>query len=244
MKAIIMAAGIGTRLKKKFGNMPKCLTDIGGETIVRRMVRLLHERGIKDISLVLGYQDHLVRAHLGSRWKVHYYSNPFFSITNSICSLWFARNELDGQQDAIILNGDLFEPGLLEQVMSAKEDAVMFADPRRVEEGDYRFAYTDGLLRRYGKDLPAEMANGEYVGIAKLDRGTVAAFRTRLEQLIALQQFGLWWEDALYRLSADGMPIHIHEITEHFWAELDYLEDYERTQQFLKSSAEKAANAA
>lgn len=238
MKAIIMAAGVGSRLKKRMGNMPKCCTEVGGESIIARTLRLLHEKGVDQVVLVLGYQGHLVRAHLGNRWRVRYYTNPFFGITNSLCSLWFARQELNGRDDTVILNGDLFfEPGLLDPVIAAPEDAVMFADPRRVEEADYRFAYADGRLRRYGKDLPVADTTGEYIGIAKLHRGTVRAFRTRLEELVALQQFGLWWEDALYRLSADGMPVHVREITDSFWAELDYIEDYERIQQFLNPAA-------
>lgn len=237
MKAIIMAAGIGSRLKKQLGNHPKCCMPVGEEILIERMLRLLSEKGIRDIALVLGYQSEVVLSRLRGKTKARFYINPFFNVTNSIASLWFAREELDGQDDVIILNGDLFfEPALLDVVLAPKDEVVMFADPRRVLEADYRFGYENGLLRCYGKNLKDEDSTGEYIGIAKLRRGFVGTFRAGLEVLIGAQQHGMWWEDVLYNLCATQRPIHVVEILEAFWAEVDYIEDYERIQAFLRNT--------
>ena len=238
MKAIIMAAGIGSRLKKQLGNQPKCCTPVGEEILVERMLRLLAGKGVHDVALVLGYQSEVVIGRLRGKTPARFYLNPFFNVTNSIASLWFAREELDGQDDVMILNGDLFfEPGLLDTVLASREEVVMFADPRRVHEADYRFAYDHGLLRRYGKNLSDAESTGEYIGIARLQRGFVGTFRAGLEVLIAAQQHTLWWEDVLYNLCATRRPIHIAEVTDAFWAEVDYIEDYDRIQAFLRNSA-------
>ncbi|HZZ57074.1 MAG TPA: phosphocholine cytidylyltransferase family protein [Opitutaceae bacterium] len=238
MKVIIMAAGVGSRLQKKLGNVPKCCTVAGGETLIERTLRLLESRGLTDVSLVLGYQSQLVRSQLGARRRVRYYTNPFFHLTNSIASLWFARKELDGSDDVLIMNGDLFfEPRVVDLVLAPRETVVMFADPRRREEADYKFAYPEGLLTRYGKDLPLAETTGEYVGIARIHRGIVREFRARVEQLVGYQQCGLWWEDALYKLCADGLPIHVREIRDAFWSELDFIEDMERIEAFLAAQA-------
>jgi choline kinase len=237
MKAIIMAAGIGSRLKKQLGNQPKCCTLVGEEMLIERMLRLLAEKGIGDVALVLGYQSEVVIGRLRGKTTARFYINPFFDVTNSIASLWCAREELDGQQDVVILNGDLFfEAGLLDAVVEASEDVVMFADPRRVQDADYRFGYDHGMLRRYGKNLSVADTTGEYIGIAKLRRDFVGAFRAGLEVLIAAQQHGLWWEDVLYNLCATRRPIHVAEVVDCFWAEVDYMEDYERIQAFLRNS--------
>jgi choline kinase len=237
MKAIIMAAGIGSRLKKQLGNQPKCCTQVGEEILIERMLRLLAEKGIHDVALVLGYQSEVVIGRLRGKTKARFYINPFYHVTNSIASLWFAREELDGQDDVVIFNGDLFfEPALLDTVLAPKEEVVMFADPRRVHEADYRFGYENGLLRCYGKNLRPEDSTGEYIGIAKLRRGFVGTFRAGLEVLIAAQQHTLWWEDVLYNLCATQRRIHIVEVTDTFWAEVDYIEDYERIQAFLQNT--------
>ena len=236
MKAIIMAAGIGSRLKKQLGSQPKCCTQFGEELLIERMLRILAEKGIKDVALVLGYQSEVVIGRLRGKTTARFYINPFFNVTNSIASLWFAREELDGQDDIVMLNGDLFfEPGLLDVVLGATDDVVMFADPRRVQEADYRFGYDHGLLRRYGKNLKPDESTGEYIGIAKLRRAFIGTFRAGLEVLVAAQQHTLWWEDVLYNLCATLRPIHIVEVSEAFWAEVDYIEDYERIQAFLRN---------
>jgi choline kinase len=244
MKVIIMAAGIGTRLKKRFGNVPKCCTDVGGESLISRILRLLQARGIHDIAVVTGYQSALVRSQADPRQRVRFYLNPFFNVTNSVASLWFARKELDGRDDVILMNGDMFfEPALLDQVIAAPDMVVMFADPRRREEADYRFKYADGVLQAYGKTLPVAETTGEYIGIAKIHRGFIAEFRSRVDQLVGFQQHGLWWEDALYRMCGDGLSIQIREVTDCFWAELDYVEDYERISAYLaeaKARGEKS----
>jgi choline kinase len=238
MKAIIMAAGIGSRLKKQLGNQPKCCTPVGEEILIERMLRLLAEHGIRDVALVLGYQSEVVIGRLRGKTTARFYINPFYHVTNSIASLWFAREELDGQDDVVILNGDLFfEPSLLDVVVGSPGEVVMYADPRRVLEADYRFGYDHGLLRRYGKNLRAEESTGEYIGIAKLQRGFIGTFRAGLEVLISAQQHTLWWEDVLYNLCATQRTIRIAEVTEAFWAEVDYIEDYERIQAFLRNSA-------
>jgi L-glutamine-phosphate cytidylyltransferase len=238
MKVIIMAAGVGSRLQKKLGNVPKCCSVAGGETLIERNLRLLQSRGLHDVTVVLGYQSQLVRSQLGHRKNIRFYLNPFFNITNSISSLWFARKELDGSDDVLIMNGDVFyEPGVLDVVLAPKETVVMFADPRRKDEADYKFKYADGLLTAYGKNIPTAEATGEYVGIARLHRGVVREFRARLDQLIGFQQHSLWWEDALYKLCSDGMPIHVREITDKFWAEVDFIEDMERIEAYLAQRA-------
>ena len=237
MKAIIMAAGIGSRLKKQLGNQPKCCTEIGGETLIERMLRILGEKGIDDIALVLGYHSEVVIALLRGKTSARFYINPFFHITNSIASLWFAREELDGQDDVVIINGDLFfEAGLIDTVHSSQGEVVMFADPRRAQEADYRFAYDHGRLRRYGKNLRVEETTGEYIGIARLHRGFVGTFRAGMEVLIGAQQHNLWWEDVLYNLCATQRPIRVSEVTDSFWAEIHDIEDYERIQAYLRNS--------
>ena len=188
--------------------------------------------------MVLGYQSQLVRSQLSERKNVRFYLNPFFNITNSISSLWFARKELDGSDDVLIMNGDIFyEPRVLDVVLAPKETVVMFADPRRKDEADYKFKYVDGLLTGYGKNIPTAEATGEYVGIARLHRGVVREFRARLDQLIGFQQHGLWWEDALNKLCSDGMPIHVREITDAFWAEVDFIEDMQRIEAYIAEQA-------
>ena len=103
MKAIILAAGRGTRLYPITLNKPKGLLEVGDETILDRLVRQFESSGIKDILIVVGYQkEHLIN-HFGDSVRYSYYED--FSKTNNLHTLWSVRNELN--DDVIITFADL-----------------------------------------------------------------------------------------------------------------------------------------
>ena len=104
MKAIIMAAGVGKRLQALNINKPKCLIKVGSETLIRRSVNLLINKGISDITVIVGFMAHLIRNELSN--DVAYFENPDFHSTNSIKSLWYARDLLE--DNVLLLNGDLY----------------------------------------------------------------------------------------------------------------------------------------
>ena len=225
MNVIIMAAGVGSRLDKFLDNKPKCLIQAGGETLISRVVRLFKKIGIRDISVVTGYQAHQIQNELGL--GVKFYHNPFYSVTNSIASLWLARKEI--HQDTILMNADLFfEENLLEILMEAKEPVSMLADTTRVATADYRFGFDGDLICRYGKQLSNEETDAEYVGIARINKDFVSPFKQKLENLILQNNFHVWWEDAIYSHILEGYPVVYKDVAGIFWTEVDCVEDYLR----------------
>jgi len=238
MKALIMAAGVGTRISHRLGDTPKCCARVGGESLIQRTIHTFKKFGVTDISVIVGFRAARVREEI-ENLGVKTYENPFFDITNSIASLWFARQELQTNDDVIIMNGDLFfEEHLIAHVIKAPQERVVFADPKRTHEADYRLNYWDGILKGFGKELSVARTTGEYVGIAKIRSSFIRTFREHLSLLIESQRHGLWWEDVLFDLCSRGEPIFVQEIANIFWAEIDYWADYERIQEFLKSEAE------
>ncbi len=238
MKTIIMAAGVGTRISQRLGDTPKCCARIGDESLIQRTIRTLKKFGVHDISVIVGFKAARVRDDIEGL-GVKTYENPFFDITNSIASLWFARQELQTDDDVIVMNGDLFfEEHLIPHVIKAPQERVVFADPKRTHEADYRLNYSEGILKGFGKELSVAKTTGEYVGIAKIRSPFLRTFREHLDFLIDQQRHGLWWEDVLFDLCARGEPIFVQEISDVFWAEIDYWEDYQRIQLFLRDESE------
>lgn len=230
MKALILAAGRGTRISRYLSGNPKCTVDIGGEKLIQYTVSTLLRKGVSEIALVLGYRQEVIREAL-REYPVTFFENPFFDVTNSIASCWFARDFLAGD-DLLIMNGDVFlEEALIDRVLACAASPVLFADPRRREEADYKFCYADGVLLKYGKELTGEDVTGEYVGLARLSRDFLPRFLAQMNRMIARQQHSVWWENVLYELSGQ-MPILVEEVGNHFWAEVDYVEDYNRILRF------------
>ena len=92
MKAILMAAGMGTRIATKT-NEPKCLLDIGNGPLIRHTVELLLNNHM-EVCICLGFKGYLIREALRD-YPITFYENPFYRVTNSIASLWFSREQLD-----------------------------------------------------------------------------------------------------------------------------------------------------
>lgn len=235
MNVIIMAAGVGSRLGKFLDNRPKCLIETRGETLISRIVRLFNRHGIRDISVITGYQSHLIRQELAD--GVNYYHNPFYSVTNSIASLWLARHAI--HKDTILMNADLFfEEKLLNAILNVNDPVTMLADTSRIETADYRFAFEDDIICRYGKQLTNEETDAEYVGIARVNRDFVFPFKQRLENLILQNQFHLWWEEAIYTQIPEGHQVNYRDVAGTFWTEIDCVEDYNRLMQWSQRHAE------
>ena len=107
------------------------------------------EMCIRDsIGIVLGYEAQVIREILADK-GVSFFYNPFYDVTNSIASAWFAKEFLTGD-DLLIMNGDVYlEEKLLDRILAQGRSPVMFADESRRETADYKFFYEDGILKKY-----------------------------------------------------------------------------------------------
>lgn len=230
-KAILMAAGRGTRISRKIEDSCKCTLDIGGTSLIRNTVEMLLNKGI-DTHLVVGFNKARIFEALEGL-PVNYTENIFYSVTNSLASLWWARKELCGES-IILGNADVFwENDILDILLNDKRDCVMLADTCRVEQGDYLFNIQDERITAYGKGMDCKKANCEYVGLAKIQGEFIKQFKQRLEHLIDRQKHGYWWEQVLYNMIPER-SIWVTDIAGHFWAEIDYIEDYNRILNYRK----------
>jgi L-glutamine-phosphate cytidylyltransferase len=229
MKAIIMAAGIGSRLQQNNGNRPKCLIEKDGVSLISRSVKMLEDQNITEINVITGYQTELIRRELQGR--VNFFHNPYYAVTNSIASLWLARDLLD--DDVILMNADLYyESAVLKIALEQNGGAVMLSDCTRIVDADFRFGVQGSRILKYGNRLTNQETDCEYVGIVRIDKCFIESFRTRLEQMIKKGDFGNWWEGVLYAFVDDGTTIKHKDVEGAFWTEVDHMGDYDRLMQW------------
>lgn len=231
MKILILAAGRGTRISRYLAGNPKCTVDIGEKRLIQYTVELLNKKGVTDIALVLGYKAEVIKETLKD-YDVKYYYNPFYDITNSIASAWFARDFLTVYDDTLIMNGDVFlEEKLLDTILESKKSPVMFSDGTRKEDADYKFKYEKGELLKYGKELEGDDISGEYIGIGKFSKKFMPIFVQKMDNMISAQKHSVWWENIIYSI-VGSESVYVEETDGLFWAEVDYVEDYDRILKF------------
>ncbi|HHT57293.1 phosphocholine cytidylyltransferase family protein [Herbinix luporum] len=238
MKAILLAAGKGTRISRMIKAVPKSTLPINGTPLINITANMLINKGIQPVVCV-GYQHKKVQNSL-KNLDIKYYYNPFYDITNSIASLWFAKEELN--DDVLIINADVFfSNDILNKALSNKHDVMMMVDKTRTQTGDYFFSTTsNGCIRKYGKDLPLQVRDCEYVGIAKITKKFIPKFVDRLNELINKQQHQLWWENIIYSFTDhDEMDVFTVDVDGLFWSEIDYFDDYERILNYIDITAKE-----
>ena len=236
MKTILMAAGIGSRLSRVI-TKPKCVLEVDNTPLIRHTVQMLLRQGI-EIAVVVGYKREMIYEALQGL-DVHFYFNPFYKVTNSMGSLWFAREFIDSEQDIILGNADVFcDDDILELLLSDQRDAVMLSDASRVDVGDYFFKTENERIVAYGKELIRENRDCEYVGLARLKANFLDGFKTRIDECIEDELYTMWWENILYNYSM-MYPVYALDVNGRFWGEIDYIEDYERILNHLRAQKEK-----
>jgi choline kinase len=236
MRAIVLAAGRGTRISRYIGYSPKCLVPVFGVPLIRYTVDLLRSKGIRDIAVVTGYGSEQVEKALPSNVQV--FRNPFFLVTNSIASLWLARDFITPNETLLALNGDVFmEEALLEQILddgAGHDLATMVADSSRIEGADYKFRWSNGRLEKFGKELPLAETSGEYVGLGLIPQHHVDDVMSFLQQEVMAGNYNRWWEEAIYLQVALGRNVRVIDIAGHFWTELDFVEDLIRLNEYTR----------
>ena len=124
--ALLLAAGTGSRLRPLTLDAPKCLTEVGGEPILGRLVDNLRLQGIKRLVVVTGYLEDCIRDFLeviAADLQVDYVFNPVFSTTNNIYSLWLAREVIE--EPFVLIESDLvFEESMLGSMLIPDRIAV------------------------------------------------------------------------------------------------------------------------
>ena len=153
MKAIILAAGKGTRMAPYTHDKPKCLLDIGGISILEHQINSIRDCGITEIVIVVGFRfervEDFLRSYDGLGVRINTLYNPFYQSTNSLVSLWIARSELD--EDIVVMNGDdVYEMGVLDKALSVGNGEICLPVKKRprYEREDMKVVVDDGGLQR------------------------------------------------------------------------------------------------
>lgn len=228
-RAVIVAAGLSSRIQEVTGGMPKGLLTIRGQSILRRSLDMLEKAGVRQSALVVGYEKHQLAEALGS--GPVYLSNPFYRQCNNMASLWFAR-EFVGSRPFLYLHGDLVydEKILSAAVKSYETSGNEFelvtdfikpdAEAMKVKVNSSRY------LIRSDKEIPEAEADGEWTGIAVI-RNPRALFSC-IEELLFEGRLNDYDTAAFTALARKGHSLFCVSTQGAPWIEIDDPGDYEK----------------
>lgn len=148
--AVILVAGLGSRLGAMTQSQPKCLTNVNGTVILDNALQALEGVGVPEVVLVTGYLSNVIQRHFESSTlavKVHYAHNASYSDTGTSASLRCALNEISAGKRLLIIEGDVFfEVDLLRDLLECEQDATAVARYNPNLSGTFVTLRPDGAL--------------------------------------------------------------------------------------------------
>jgi len=230
MKAIIFAAGVGKRLQAVTQGKPKCLVQIGGQTLLSRHVECLNQLGVSPIVLVVGYAQDDIRNAMAAEFPtcdIRWVVNEQF-VRGSITSLWAARAEMD--DDVVLMDADvLYAPEILARLVRSSQPSVLLMDETvKQESEECMIAAQGGRVLSLSKVLPEKYEEaGEGVGFLKVQKEDVALLLRSVQTCIDANKLDMEYEDALTTFFQD-VPVGFEKIGGLPWIEIDFPEDIQR----------------
>lgn len=239
-RAIILAAGQGTRLRPLTDYKPKCLVPLIGKPLLERQVATLNQCGINDIHIATGYRSDQIEK-LG--FETSY--NPKFDSSNMVESLFCARHFLDQDEDLIIAYGDIvYQQANLLALLNSKSDISLMIDRSwrdlwsarmddPLQDAETLIVNEQGYVLELGKKPEDyDSIQGQYTGLIKVDASKVADFINFYDQLNrnhlydGKRFYDMYMTSFIQRLINSGWMVKAAEVF-NGWLEVDSVEDLE-----------------
>lgn len=244
-RAILLAASRGAELGALTEDRPKCMIDVRGQPLLRRLIGTVREAGVRDVTVVRGYKKDVINLP-----SIDTVDNDLYMATGEAASLACAMDRLKGE--CLIAYGDiLFRHHILDQLFATEGDIVITVDALwRERQSDsknwvrdfvectrpFSPTYLDdepSFLKSISSALPADRISGEWMGLAKLSPRGAAMVAELLQAMRAegtLAKAGL--PDVFTRLAGQGARIRVLYVTGQ-WLDVDDAADLARAGKFL-----------
>ena len=247
MKAVILAAGMGSRIRPLTDNCPKSMLKIGGNSILEMMLSRLRDCGIRDVVLVLGYLQEQIKEYVTIRFpdlNVQFVTNEHYATTNTGYSLMLARDLVEGsafiKSDADVV----FDKEILSRLIASEHDNCLCIDKNiQLDAEEIKVIIKDqNRVIKANKSVSPADAVGESIGIEKICRDTgkqlFAELATMMQDKCNHQEY---YEGAYERLIEKEIPFYALDISGLKWTEIDTAADFKLAKEIFVHSAKRAS---
>ena len=233
MKAIILAAGVGLRIKPLTDNCPKCLLKVGDNTILEMMISHIQNCGINEIIFVVGYLKEQIKCYVKTKFpdlNVSFVTNDKYAETNTGYSLMLVKDFI---QDSgfIKFDGDVvFDKKILKKLIECKHDNCLCIDKNINIDAEEIKVIMDNQNRilKANKTVNPKDAVGESIGIEKISKETAKLLFKELELMMQDKKNNQeYYEGAYERLIEKNVPFYALDISGLKWVEIDSREDFD-----------------
>ncbi|MAI66145.1 MAG: nucleotidyl transferase [Alteromonas sp.] len=245
MKAVILVAGLGSRLRPYTNELPKALVPLNGRPLLEYQLSILRRCGVSNISLVTGYIPEAFNSY-----GLSHFHNDQYASSNMVYSLMQARSLFDGQEDLLICYGDIvYDQKVLDNVINSPGSLVVSADLDWLSLWQLRMdnPYSDAesfIMERgsqricsLGQKIQAkEDAQAQYIGLLKVSAEFQSRWLEAYDNMPSPKARNLYMTDFIQAL-IDEKHVVTAALHNGGWLEVDSVQDkqrYENTKSVVK----------
>lgn len=228
-KALILAAGLGTRLMPITTAQPKALVSVNGKPILLKQIENLIENGIDDITIVSGYKAELLESKVHALYpNIHIVVSVDYAITNNMYSAYLGIQAMfpDGViQPFMMMNADVFyDASVIEALLANENDNAVVVDMGRYIEEAMKVVEKDGRLIAISKSITPEEATGSSIDVYKFGTDGAKAFFDQCVQYIEVKKELALWSEVAMNDAFSSAEFHVCPLVGR-WLEIDNHED-------------------
>ena len=240
MNAVILDAGEGKRLRPLTNPKPKCLLKLNDATILEHQLTNLSKCRIETVVIVVGYRAAQILEEIANKdfdLEIEFISNPIYYKTNTVYSLWLARERI--KDGFVYLNGDVvFHAGVLERLLESCSDTCIAVKREKVGEEEVKVRLSANRVEAIGKDIRVSDADGEFIGIAKFSKAFNNLFISKLNEVVEEGKADHFFEVALDR-ALKSFNVYALDVSDLPCVEVDTNEDFNLARKLYFEIAER-----
>lgn len=225
MKALVLAAGFGSRLAPITKTCPKSLVSVNGKPILIKQIENLQVNGIFDITVISGYKAEILEEAVHGLYpEVQILRSIYYATTNNMYSAYLAKDVMNGEA-FLMMNADVFyDASVIEELLKFEFSDAIVTDIGNYLEESMKVVEQDGRLIRISKAITPEEALGTSIDVYKFStKGSSAFFSKCSEYIEGKKELNLWSEVALNDILED-IPFKACPLRGR-WLEIDNHED-------------------
>ncbi len=225
MQAIILAAGMGTRLRPLTNRVPKALIPVAGEPMIMRQIRFLREVGIDDITVVTGYLAECF-SFLEGKHGINLIHNPKYNVWNNLYSLYLVKDLLG---DNYILEGDVY---LTRNFLTTElRSSTYFTGIKSNFEKEW-IVKTNGQGRVTNITI-ADGTDNIMSGVSYWSSRDGVKLRSLLDHAVSKAKFETMFWDDLVKDNLEEFSVYVREIAPSDWFEIDRVSDLDAAERYV-----------
>lgn len=234
MKAVILAAGLGTRLRPITNDVPKCMVPVNGIRIIDKQIDNLLLNGIEEIFVVDGYKADVLASHIRDFFpQVHIVSNPRYAETNNMYSLFLTSQYVKGEE-FLLMNADVYyDSNIIAGMLQGGNQSKIACDRSGYMEESMKITLDGDKINHISKKITPEDHYAVSIDVYRISaEDSIVLFKEVEDTILVHNDENSWTEVALDHIFKDTS--FIPYVIEGRWFEIDNHEDLHKAEEIFK----------